>query len=90
MLKILAWIEIASGVALLALTAWPFTAWCSGRWMGLDSESRAIFAVNLFGPAGLLMLVCGTWTLNTRSVVSQYVLALGVSALIAWWVWNVF
>ena len=85
MLKILGWLEIMLAIILLALALWPFSGYCSGRFMGLDCESRAIFAVNMFGPLGILAIVCSTWSLKGKSIVPQYVLVFGVMLVIAYW-----
>jgi len=81
MLKTLLWLEIALSTILLALAIWPFSGFCSGRFMGLDCESRAIFSVKMLGPAGILALTCASWSLKRKSVVPQYVLAVGVAAI---------
>ena len=85
MLKILGWLEIMLAIILLALALWPFSGYCSGRFMGLDCESRAIFGVNMFGPLGILAIVCSTWSLKGKSIVPQYVLVFGVMLVIAYW-----
>ena len=57
MLRLLAWLEIVASIGLFALTAWPFSGFCSGRFIGLDCESQAIFGVNMFGPMAILALI---------------------------------
>ena len=78
MLKALAAIEISASVLLLALAVWPFSGYCSGSVMGLDCESQQIFAALMFGPLGILGLVCAAWSLWKASVVPQYVLLTGI------------
>jgi len=85
MLRILAWLEITVSMMLLALAAWPFSGFCSGRFMGLDCESRAIFGVNIFGPLGILAFICSAWSLKRKSVTPQYFLAFGVFAVMIYW-----
>ena len=89
MLRILASLEIVASVILLALAVWPFSGHCSGRFMDLDCESRAIFAVNMFGPLGILGLICSAWSLKSRSVMPQYVLLLGLAAIMTYWLAHV-
>lgn len=85
MLQILTWFEIVVSVILLAFAAWPFSGDCSGIFMGLDCESRAIFAVNMFGPLGILGLICSAWSLKSKSVMPQYVLLFGFSVIMIYW-----
>lgn len=85
MLKILAWIEVVVSVILLAVAVWSFSGYCSGRFMGLDCESRAIFAVNMFGPMGILGLTCSAWSLKRNSVMPQYILFLGLAVIMIYW-----
>jgi len=85
MLKMLALLEIVASVILLALAVWPFSGYCSGRFMGLDCESRAIFAVNMFGPMGILGLTCSAWSLKSKSAIPQYVLLFGFAAVMFYW-----
>jgi hypothetical protein len=85
MLKAVAWFEIVASIILLGFAGWPFSGFCSGRFMGLDCESRAIFGLNMFGPLGILMLICSVWSLKTKSVVPQFVLVFGVVAIMLYW-----
>jgi len=85
MLKVLAWIEILMSIVLLALAVWPFSGFCSGRFMGLDCESRAIFGVNMFGPLGILGAVCSAWSLKYKTAVPQFVLLFGFLAIMTYW-----
>lgn len=85
MLRNLAWLEIMASMLLLALAIWPFSGHCSGRFMGLDCESRAIFGVNLFGPVGIMLFVCAAWSLKRTSRMPQLVLALGIAAVMIFW-----
>ena len=84
MLRTLAWLEIVASIMFLALTVWPFSGFCSGRFMGLDCESRAIFGVNLFGPLGILGLSCSAWSLKSKSVLPHYVLLIGFVAIMVY------
>lgn len=85
MLKTWAWIEIVASIILLALAAWPFSGYCSGRFVDLDCESRAIFGVNMFAPLGILGLICSAWSLNNQSAIPQYVLLIGFLAIMSYW-----
>lgn len=89
MLRTLAWLEIAFALALLALAVWPFSGYCSGRFIGLDCEGRAIFGVNMFGPLGVLALICAAWSIKTRSAVPQYVLLSGLAVILGYWLYHV-
>lgn len=82
MLKAIARLEVVVACVLLALAFWPFSPYCSGRWLDLDCESRAIFGVNLVAPIGVLLLGGGLWSLARQSVVAQWVLAGGVALVI--------
>jgi hypothetical protein len=84
-LKTAAWLEIAVSIVLLGLAVWPFSGFCSGRLMGLDSESRAILGLNLFAPVAILALIASVWSLKTRSVVPQVVLVFGIVAIALYW-----
>lgn len=53
--------------------------------MGLDCESRAIFGVNAFGPLGIMLFVCATWSLKRKSSTPQMFLALGIVAVMIFW-----
>jgi hypothetical protein len=57
--------------------------------MGLDCESRAIFGVDAFGPLGIMLFVCATWSLNRKSSTPQMFLALGIVAVLIFWVFQV-
>jgi hypothetical protein len=83
--RVAAWIEIAFAVVLVIGAIHPFSDWCTGRALGLDCESRAILAVNVLVPLGLLIAACGAWFLKTGSVKSQYTLVLGAAAMLAYW-----
>lgn len=85
MLRNLAWLEIMASMLLLALAIWPFSGYCSGRFMGLDCESRAIFGVNVFGPWGIMLFVCAAWSLKRKSSTPQIFLALGIVAVMLSW-----
>ena len=89
MLRILAWLEIVIAMMLLTVAFWPFSGFCSGRFMSLDCESRAIFGVLMFGPLGILALACSTWSLVSKSARPQYVLIFGVVIIVAYWLWHV-
>jgi len=87
MLRILAWIELSVSILLLAMVFWPISTFCNGRTLGLDCESWFIFGVNLFGPAGLLALVCSVLSLWLKSWIPQKVLLFGWAMILAcWWV----
>ncbi|RJP82066.1 MAG: hypothetical protein C4522_04970 [Desulfobacteraceae bacterium] len=81
MLRILVWLELIASMVLLALAIWPFLDFCSGRFMGLDCESRAIFGVNVFGPLGIVALVCSTWSLKSKSIRPQFLLLVTLFAV---------
>jgi hypothetical protein len=83
--RVVAWIEVVVAVVLLAGALHPFSGFCTGRALGLDCESRAIFAVNLLAPVGVLLAVADVWFLRTGSMKSQYTLVLGAAALVAYW-----
>ncbi len=85
MLRVLAWIEVVASIILLALAAWPFTGYCSGRFMGLDCESQAIFGVNMFAPLGILGAICSAWSLKCKTVMPQFVLLCGFIAIMTYW-----
>jgi hypothetical protein len=87
-LRTLAWLEIVAAMVLLTVAVWPFSGYCSGRFMGMDCESRAIFGVLMFGPLGILALACSTWTLISKSVTPQYVLIFGTLAVVAYWIYH--
>ena len=89
-LRVISWVEVSLSVFLLALAAWPFSDFCSGRPGGFDCESWAIFGVNLFGPLGLLGLVCSIWTLITQSLIPQYVVIAGLAMLLIYWLSHMF
>lgn len=82
MLRALAWLEILASLLLLGLAIWPFSDYCSGRFMGFDCESRAIFGLNIFGPLGIMLLVCAAWSLKHKSSTPQIFLAAGILAVI--------
>lgn len=84
-LRILACLEIVAAIIFLALAVWPFSEYCSGRFLGLDCESRAIFGVNMFGPLGILGLICSAWSLNSKSAMPQYILLFGLLAIMGYW-----
>ena len=88
MLRGLAWVELLLSLPLLGLVFWPLSRWCTGRPLGFDCESWLIFAVNGFGPVGLLALVCSAWTIAKPGVIPQYVLLAGLLAVLAWWLWH--
>jgi len=90
MLKAISWLEITVCIAILAFAIWPFSGFCSGRFMGLDCESRAIFSVNMYAPVSTLGLICAVCSLKTKSVVPQFILFLGVLAVLLYWVAHVF
>jgi low affinity Fe/Cu permease len=54
--------------------------------MGLDCESRAIFGVNAFGPLGIMLFVCAIGSLKRKSSTTQIFLALGIAAVMSFWV----
>lgn len=85
MLRTLAWLEIVVSIMLLALAIWPFSGYCSGRFMGLDCESRAILGINVFGPLGILGLIFSAWSLRRKSVTPQYALVLCFMAIFIYW-----
>lgn len=85
MRRTLAWLEIVASIILLALAVWPFSEYCSGRFMGLDCESRAIFGITMFGPLGVLGLSCAIWTMNSKSALPQYSLILGFMGIVSYW-----
>lgn len=85
MLKILAWMEVVASIVLLALAAWPFTGYCSGRFLGLDCESRAIFGVNMFGPLGILGIICSAWSIKYKTTMPQFVLLCGFIGIMTYW-----
>jgi hypothetical protein len=89
-LRIVAWLEISASLVLLGIAVWFFAGFCSGRFMGLDCESRAIFGVNMFGPIGVLALICSVWSLKTKSVVSQLILAFSVFSIMIYWLSHAF
>jgi hypothetical protein len=89
MLRPLAWLEFVAAIMFLAVASWPFSGFCSGRFMGLDCESRAIFGALMYGPLGLLLLACSVWSLSIKSVASQYVLILGVITILAYWLFHI-
>lgn len=84
MLRILACIELFIALVSLALVffSWPGFSLCKGRPLGFDCESWFIFAVNIFGPLGLLALVCSGWSIRKRSWVPQYFMVAGCVILI--------
>ena len=84
MLKILAWIELATALILLTLTYWPLTTYCAGRPGGLDCESRFIFGVNMFAPIGVLAFVCAAWSLRRNSLRAQWVLLAGTTLVFSY------
>ena len=88
MLRLLAWLEIVASIVLFALTAWPFSGFCSGRFIGLDCESQAIFGVNMFGPMAILALSCSVWSLKSKSVMPQYILVFGIVLIMAYWLYH--
>lgn len=83
-LRTLARIELVAGILLLLLAIWPLSGFCSGRPLGNDCESWFIFGVNLFGPAGLLAIVCALWTLRRGSQLPQYLLLGGWVGLVGY------
>lgn len=85
MIRNLAWIELSISIVLLVLTIWPISGLCSGRLLGNDCESWFIFGVNIFGPLGLLTLVCSIWSLKEISIIPQFVLIAGFSMLMIYW-----
>lgn len=85
MLKVLIWLEIVLSVILLAFAVWPFSGYCSGKFMSLDCESQAIFSINMFGPFGVLCLICSLWSLNGKSVFPQYFLLFGFAVIMLYW-----
>lgn len=85
MLRILALLELIASVVLLALAVWPFSDYCSGRFMGLDCESRPIFGINIFGPLGIVALVCSIWSLKNNSVKPQFLLLVTPFAIMVNW-----
>lgn len=85
----LAWIELVISIVLLLLTIWPFSDYCSGRPLGFDCESWAIFGVNLFAHLGLLGLVSSIFYLTKKIVMPQYVLLLGIVLLMVYWFSNI-
>lgn len=89
MLKLLAWIEMVVSAMLLAVAAWPFSGYCSGRFMGLDCESLAIFGINMFVPLGFLGMICAAWFFKTKSVTSQYFLLFGFALIMFYWLLNI-
>ena len=89
MLRILACVELLISIIAFALGAWPVSGLCSGRPIGFDCESWFIFGVNIFGPLGLLLLVCSIWSLKKRSWVPQYFLLAGCAMIIIFWVSHV-
>jgi hypothetical protein len=82
MLRIIAWIELFISIVFLTLSVWPFSGLCSGRPVGFDCESWAIFGVNFFGPMGLIAFVCSIWSLKKKTLVPQYFLVAGGAVLI--------
>jgi len=85
MLKALALIEILFSIICLAFFVWPVSGFCSGRLAGHDCESWFIFGVNIFAPAGLLALVCATWSIKLNSWSPQVLVLCGLVALMAFW-----
>lgn len=81
------WIELAIALVFLALAIKPFLAVCSGRIVGLDCESQAIFAVNLFAPIGLAALAAAilTWRRSGRAV--HLMLLIAISAVLLRWLY---
>lgn len=89
MLRWLAWLEIVAATILFVFAARPFLAGCSGRLLGLDCESWAIWSVNLLGPLAILAWVCSAWSLKSRSAKPQVVLALGGAGIMIYWLLHV-
>lgn len=85
MLRIVVWAELLISILALAVVVWPVSGFCRGRLFGFDCESWLIFGVNIFAPVGLFGLICSIWFLNTRSLVSQYILLSGCMVILAWW-----
>lgn len=85
MLRKFTWLVIGASIIMLTFAVWPFSGYCSGRFMDLDCESRAIFAVNMFAPLGILGLACSAWSLKSKSVTPHYVLLLGFAVIMIYW-----
>ena len=85
MLRILGWVELLVSIPFLVLPVWSISSFCSGRVLGNDCESWFIVGVNVFGPLGLLALVCSIWTLKMKLALPQYILALGVTSVLVFW-----
>jgi hypothetical protein len=89
MLRVLGWVELLVSIFFVSLTAWSVSSICTGRVLGNDCESWFIFGINIFGPLGLLGLVCSIWTLKMEQVIPQYMFALGTTTVLIYWLSHV-
>lgn len=85
MLRFLSWIELLSSIPLLLIVPWSLSKACTGRPLGFDCESWAIFGINIFGPIGLLMLVGSAWSLKSDAWIAQNIIVMGCAAVGARW-----
>ncbi|MEQ8938371.1 MAG: hypothetical protein RLT30_06680 [Gammaproteobacteria bacterium] len=89
MARSLAWMELTLAIVLLLLAIWTFSGFCSGRALGFDCESWAIFGVNVFAPLGMLALISAIFYLTKKVVMPQYILLLGFVLLMVFWFSNI-
>jgi len=85
-LRFLVGLEMLGSLVHIALVLWPFSGFCSGRFLGLDCESRAIIGVNIVAPLAILLFVCAVWSLKVKSVAPQLILVPGIAVACIYWV----
>lgn len=44
----------------------------------------------MFGPIGILALICSVWSLKAKSVAPQFILSFGLIAILLYWLSHAF